>query len=108
MEKANRKQTIFSSKPLDVAACIFFGKKLVSRLKTVSMYWRVGLPRHSYHAGIGRLEFLKALLRMAVVWNVPLACDRASADFIISSPLMESEYRRKLPETESPVARELP
>ena len=51
---------------------------------------------------------VKALLRMAVVWNVPLACDRASADFIISSPLMDSEYHRKLPETESPVARELP
>ncbi len=51
---------------------------------------------------------VKALLRMAVVWNVPLACDRASADFIISSPMMFEEYRRKLPETESHVARELP
>lgn len=51
---------------------------------------------------------VKALLRVAVVWNIPLACDRASADFIISSPLMDSEYRRKLPETESPVARGLP
>lgn len=51
---------------------------------------------------------VKALLRIAVVWNVPLACDRASADFIISSPLMSEEYRRHLPDTEGYAARELP
>lgn len=37
---------------------------------------------------------VKALLRLAVVWNIPIACNRASADFIISSPLMDSEYER--------------
>ena len=37
---------------------------------------------------------VKALLRIAVVWNVPIACNRASADFLISSPLMEQEYQR--------------
>jgi methylglyoxal synthase len=37
---------------------------------------------------------VKALLRIAVVYNVPIACNRASADFIISSPLMDQEYRR--------------
>jgi len=41
---------------------------------------------------------VKALLRMAVVWNVPLACNRASADFLISSPLMYQEYPRNLPD----------
>lgn len=51
---------------------------------------------------------VKALLRIAVVWNVPLACDRASADFIISSPLMSEEYRRHLPDTEGYAARKLP
>ncbi len=37
---------------------------------------------------------VKALLRMAVVWNIPIACNRTSADFMISSPLMDAEYDR--------------
>jgi len=37
---------------------------------------------------------VKALLRMAVVWNIPIACNRATADFMISSPLMDGEYDR--------------
>ncbi|HVN32946.1 MAG TPA: methylglyoxal synthase [Thermoanaerobaculaceae bacterium] len=41
---------------------------------------------------------VKALLRVAVVWNVPVACNRASADFMISSPLMLSSYQRLLPD----------
>ena len=41
---------------------------------------------------------VKALLRIAVVWNIPIACNRATADFIISSPLMQGEYRRLLPD----------
>ncbi len=43
---------------------------------------------------------VKALLRLAVVWNVPVACNRASADFMISSPLMSSAYERALPDFE--------
>ncbi len=43
---------------------------------------------------------VKALLRMAVVWNIPIACNRASADFMISSPLMEGEYNRLVPDYE--------
>ena len=39
---------------------------------------------------------IKALLRIAVVYNIPVACNRASADFIISSPLMATEYPREL------------
>jgi methylglyoxal synthase len=41
---------------------------------------------------------VKALLRIAVVWNIPVACNRASADFMISSPLMASEYMRLVPD----------
>jgi len=41
---------------------------------------------------------VKALLRIAVVWNIPVACNRASADFMISSTLMEGEYQRIVPD----------
>jgi methylglyoxal synthase len=41
---------------------------------------------------------VKALLRVATVWNIPMACNRASADFMISSPLMDEEYERILPD----------
>lgn len=41
---------------------------------------------------------VKALLRMAVVWNIPIACNRASADFMISSPLMDGTYDRLVPD----------
>lgn len=40
---------------------------------------------------------IKALLRIAVVWNIPVACNRASADFIMSSPFMDTDYVRRVP-----------
>jgi methylglyoxal synthase len=48
---------------------------------------------------------VRALLRIAVVWNIPVACDRASADFMISSPLMESEYQRLVPDYQTYIGR---
>lgn len=48
---------------------------------------------------------VKALLRIAVVWNIPIACNRASADFIFSSLLMSEEYQRSLPDYEAYKAR---
>lgn len=41
---------------------------------------------------------VKALLRMAVVWNIPVACNRSTADFLVSSTLMDQEYARILPD----------
>ena len=43
---------------------------------------------------------VKALLRLAAVWNIPVACNWASADFLISSPLMNETYERLLPDYE--------
>ena len=41
---------------------------------------------------------VKALLRMAVVWNIPIACNRSTADFMIASPLMGGTYRHQVPD----------
>jgi methylglyoxal synthase len=41
---------------------------------------------------------VKALQRLSVTWNILLACDRTTADFIISSPFMDSEYQRIMPD----------
>jgi methylglyoxal synthase len=48
---------------------------------------------------------IKALLRIAVVWNIPVACNRATADFLISSPLMTSDYARALPDYQQHIDR---
>ncbi|WLT31898.1 methylglyoxal synthase [Geothrix sp. PMB-07] len=39
---------------------------------------------------------VKALLRIAVVYNIPMACSRSSADFLISSPLLNKVYKPAL------------
>lgn len=44
---------------------------------------------------------VKALLRIAVVWNIPIVYNRASADFMISSPLMDGEYDHLAPDCEN-------
>ncbi len=41
---------------------------------------------------------VKALLRLAVAWNILMACDRATADFIITSPLMQDVYESPIPD----------
>jgi methylglyoxal synthase len=49
---------------------------------------------------------VKALLRIAVVYNIPIACNRSSADFIISSSLMSMEYQREIIDYEERITRD--
>ena len=41
---------------------------------------------------------VKALLRLVVAWNLPMACDRTTADFLITSKFMQEVYVYKLPD----------
>jgi methylglyoxal synthase len=50
---------------------------------------------------------IKALLRLGVVWNIPIACDRATADFMMTSPLMHAEYIATLPDYDGYLKRKL-
>lgn len=43
---------------------------------------------------------IKALLRVAAVWNIPIACSVSSANFLVTSPLFDSEFERKIPDYE--------
>ena len=50
---------------------------------------------------------VKALLRIAVLYNIPIACNRSTADFLISSPLMDQEYSPVLKEYEAYIERSI-
>jgi methylglyoxal synthase len=50
---------------------------------------------------------VKALLRLCVAWNIPMACDRATADFIMTSPFMHGEYKASLPDYTDYLNREI-
>lgn len=50
---------------------------------------------------------VKALLRIAVLYNVPMACNRSTADFIISSELYTRDYKPKLKDYSNYLDREI-
>lgn len=50
---------------------------------------------------------IKALLRLGVVWNIPFACDRSTADFILTSPLMSQEYEVIMPDYSAYIKRSM-
>lgn len=50
---------------------------------------------------------VKALLRIAVVYNIPIACNRSSADFMISSPIINEEYQPQLKDYSDYTTREI-
>ncbi len=51
---------------------------------------------------------VRALLRVSVVWNIPVVSNLASADFLISSPFMDGEYKRKIPDYEEKKRKDWP
>ncbi|MGZ5254930.1 MAG: hypothetical protein ACXWV4_11340 [Flavitalea sp.] len=50
---------------------------------------------------------VKALLRVAIAWNIIVANDRATADFILTSPLMLNEYAAQIPDYSSYLKRKI-
>jgi methylglyoxal synthase len=51
---------------------------------------------------------VKALLRISVLYNIPTACNRSTADFLISSPLMDEPYQQKTVDFSSYLSRAIP
>lgn len=50
---------------------------------------------------------VKALLRVAIAWNCIVACDRATADFILTSPLMLQAYEVSIPDYQEYLTRKI-
>ena len=50
---------------------------------------------------------VKALLRMSVLYNIPSACNRSTADFMVTSPLFNQEYVPKMKDYSRYIARQL-
>jgi methylglyoxal synthase len=99
VDKLGLAVTTFRSGPLGGDQQI--GAKIVDRAIDVLIFFWDPLEPHPHDPDV------KALLRITVVWNIPVACNRATADFLVSSPLMWTEYERLLPDYEG-VAEPMP
>jgi methylglyoxal synthase len=73
------------------------GAKIAQRELDLLIFFWDPLESHPHDPDV------RALLRIAVVWNIPVACNRASADYMISSPLMDEAYQGIVPEYEGAV-----
>jgi methylglyoxal synthase len=51
---------------------------------------------------------VKALIRIAVTWNIIIACNRTTADFVLTSVLMNQDYRLTLPDYSNYLKRNIP
>jgi methylglyoxal synthase len=87
-EELNLKIHLFKSGPLGGDQQV--GSKITDgEIDFVIFFWDP-LEPHPHDVDV------KALLRIAVVYNIPIACNRSTADFMISSPLMNESYERVL------------
>ncbi len=80
--------TSFKSGPLGGDQQI--GAKIADGALDVLVFFWDPLDAHPHDADV------RALLRVAVLYNVPTACNRATADFVVASPLIHGEYERIL------------
>lgn len=78
--------TTFASKPFGGDQQV--GAAIVEERIDFLVFFSDPLEPHPHDVDV------RALQRIALVYNIPVACNRATADFIISSPLMREEYRR--------------
>ena len=50
---------------------------------------------------------VKALLRVAIAWNCIIACDRSTADFVLTSPLIGEQYEIRIPDYDEYLTRKI-